>query len=718
MERAQGFAQQGGEQVYTAGIASVTLVQESYPFATITVFLSGTTVLAALYSDNQTMPTPLANPFTADENGYWYFYAANGRYDVMIDSPELETPWTIGDVLLNDPGGGGGGVGSQTPWLSNIDGGGFSLSNVDTINVTGGYLINGAPVGLWSQTGAGQIYYTAGNVGIANSDPQYPLDVIGSVNVTGQYLVNGVPISSGGQSQSPWLGPINGGGFSLSNVATINVTGGYYVNGQPLAAGYWIQAPGGGNNIYYPGMVGINQQAPAYALDVVGSVNVTDNYYVNGVAIGTGGGGPWNVLTGSRIYYNGSVGFNQTNPQYPIDVVGNINVTGSYMVNGVPIGTGGSGNFWQAGSAGVIYYNGGNVGVGISSPTSLFQVNGALSAITVAITASGLPANSTVLTVAGDITCTNSIECTGQVIGSAFGIPASGSPASGGGFVISSNGAFIGAGVDVLHNNGNPGWAGPFGIACADLTTTAVGCAGPISCIQTGTNESAFLAEGAVVSADATAATTGGSAVEGGYWVQPLGQSPILCITNTAQFYGSGGVNTTGNISTTGSVYIGGATPTITLSAAGSITAAGAITSNSVTAAELTAQSSVIAPTIDATSTVIVGGQTAINSSAQFVGSGGVYTTGNVTCDDMNSVSTYATQWIGAASGYQVGGTTVIDSSRNVYAATVNATGFTVTGGNPGASLVVSWYGASSSGGAANVEHQLVFEQGLCVSGY
>jgi hypothetical protein len=104
LERAQGFVQQGNQIVLTAGVQSDTLVQASYPFATVTVFLTGSTTLAILFADNLSSPTPLANPFTADANGLWFFYAVNGRYDVMFSGGGLSAAWTMGDVLLYDPG--------------------------------------------------------------------------------------------------------------------------------------------------------------------------------------------------------------------------------------------------------------------------------------------------------------------------------------------------------------------------------------------------------------------------------------------------------------------------------------------------------------------------------------------------------------------------------------------------------------------------------------
>lgn len=407
MQRAQGFAQQGGETVFTAGIASRTLVQSSFPLATITVYYSGTVEQALIYSDNQDFPTPLSNPFTADINGHWFFYAPNGRYDVMIASPELDVPWTIGDILLYDPpAGGGGGEVPQTPWTSNIDGGGFNLSNVGFIDVSGGYLINGVPLSnpnLWIQVPSTQNIYHQGFIGVAMTAPNFAVDVSGGVNVTDNFYINGVAINTGG-----------GGG------------------NQP-----WIVLSS--NRIQYNGQVGVNI-TPAHAFDVVGDINITGQYFINGVAIGTGGTGPWIVLTGSRINYNGQVGVNNPNPGYAMDVVGSVNVSQGFFVNGVALSTGGGSGLWIPGSNGIIFYNGGNVGIGTNAPAVALQVAGTVAAGQYAM--------------AGNPTAA----------------------------VINSSGAFVGAGVQV----------GAFGVGCASVTST-----GPIHCgPQTAPAGPAFEANG------------------------------------------------------------------------------------------------------------------------------------------------------------------------------------------------------------------------------
>lgn len=111
-QKAQGNCEQGGNVVVTNGQSSTTKVQQSFPTCTVTVYLTGTTTPATIYSDNSS--TPLSNPFTADVTGHWGWYAANGRYDVQLSGGGISAPFTISDILLSDPAGGGTTVSSIT----------------------------------------------------------------------------------------------------------------------------------------------------------------------------------------------------------------------------------------------------------------------------------------------------------------------------------------------------------------------------------------------------------------------------------------------------------------------------------------------------------------------------------------------------------------------------------------------------------------------------
>lgn len=99
---AQGWCEQGGQVVITGGVASTTKVQRSYPPCTVTVYVNGSGgVKATIYSSRTGVAQ--SNPFTSGANGFWQFYANNGRYDVQLSGGGLPIPTTIGDVLLFDP---------------------------------------------------------------------------------------------------------------------------------------------------------------------------------------------------------------------------------------------------------------------------------------------------------------------------------------------------------------------------------------------------------------------------------------------------------------------------------------------------------------------------------------------------------------------------------------------------------------------------------------
>jgi hypothetical protein len=90
----------GNQRVITSGLRSTTLVQASYPQCVVSIFVHGGG-LATIFADNN--GTPLANPFTAQTDGQFIWYAANGRYDQTITSSGLPQAITMSDILLCDP---------------------------------------------------------------------------------------------------------------------------------------------------------------------------------------------------------------------------------------------------------------------------------------------------------------------------------------------------------------------------------------------------------------------------------------------------------------------------------------------------------------------------------------------------------------------------------------------------------------------------------------
>lgn len=114
IERAQGWCEQGGQRVVTSNPSAVSTgyFQRSYPACTVTVYLAGTVTPATIYSTD-TM-TPKSNPFTASTTSFWFFYAADGNYDVQFSGAGIGSPFKLSDVLLISSGGGGGGGGTVT----------------------------------------------------------------------------------------------------------------------------------------------------------------------------------------------------------------------------------------------------------------------------------------------------------------------------------------------------------------------------------------------------------------------------------------------------------------------------------------------------------------------------------------------------------------------------------------------------------------------------
>lgn len=103
MQRVQGWVENGNVVVTIAGTGYVSSnkVQGSFPLGTVTVYLAGTLTIASIYADNAS--TAKANPFTASSSGQWFFYAANGTYDIKFSGGGIAAPFTIGAVIVFDP---------------------------------------------------------------------------------------------------------------------------------------------------------------------------------------------------------------------------------------------------------------------------------------------------------------------------------------------------------------------------------------------------------------------------------------------------------------------------------------------------------------------------------------------------------------------------------------------------------------------------------------
>jgi len=229
------------------------------------------------------------------------------------------------------------------------------------------------------------IINATGNVGIANNNPQYKLDINGSLNINDDLYIKNANISNIIDDK-------------IANTSNILINYNNHINNPSLSSvatsgnynncinNLWIN---NNNNIYNTnsGFVGIGKTNPLYKLDINGDIESTE-YFIKGInisniidnkilftsnysnlinrpilsAVATSGdynnllnkpsngvsdynqlsNMPW-INSSSNIYNlnNLNVGIGKTNPQYKLDVVGDININTSLRISNsiVPFST-------------------------------------------------------------------------------------------------------------------------------------------------------------------------------------------------------------------------------------------------------------------------------------------------------------------------------------------------------------------------------------------
>lgn len=100
----RGWCETGNTVSLTSGIPSTTLLQASYPSCTVTVFIHGGALASGLTQD-AAGTQPLSNPFTAQTNGQYFFYATPGsHFDIQLSGglpfPGFPSPVTLTDFVV------------------------------------------------------------------------------------------------------------------------------------------------------------------------------------------------------------------------------------------------------------------------------------------------------------------------------------------------------------------------------------------------------------------------------------------------------------------------------------------------------------------------------------------------------------------------------------------------------------------------------------------
>lgn len=204
-----GSCSEGGQAVVTQGlvstgtiplsggpIAPATGVIASYPLCQVSVYFTGTTSRAPIYSD--ITGTPQTQPFSANTDGSFLFYAAAlTGYDVTISGGGLPSPSTLTDVFTAGAGAGvgfyqfvkdDGALQTQRPILNLISGTGVTVSCADNAGLTQTDCTLSSPGGVPAGSN-GQIQINL--LGVFGAAPGFTSDASGNVLIPGTLGVTG-----------------------------------------------------------------------------------------------------------------------------------------------------------------------------------------------------------------------------------------------------------------------------------------------------------------------------------------------------------------------------------------------------------------------------------------------------------------------------------------------------------------------------------------------
>ena len=263
--RLDGWVEKGGQPVVAGGISSTSTVQLSYPSTTVTIYNAGTLAAATIFSDAAS--TAKANPFTADANGYWFFWAAPGDYDITFGSP---ASLTRASMRISAP--------AANPVSINVkDYGATGLGIVDD-----GAAITAAAAAL-TAAGGGTLVFPPGTYLLFNTAGGYIASLTGltGVNIFGYGATLKISTTNAAILSTGGYGAI----FNLTTCKNVKIDG-FNVTGPDMSVGFAggtakgidvIQLGTGNENIDIPTLTVQGAQSAVGIVGVIASAATAPN---------------------------------------------------------------------------------------------------------------------------------------------------------------------------------------------------------------------------------------------------------------------------------------------------------------------------------------------------------------------------------------------------------------------------------------------------------
>jgi hypothetical protein len=218
----------------------------------------------------------------------------------------------------------------------------------------GNILTTTSPATQWTTSGA-NIYYNTGNVGINNASPAYKLDVNGDINITGAFRINGTAIGTGGGGGVSGSGTTNfitkwSGSTSLTNSLIFD-------NGTSVSVGssnplYKFTVQPTTNLNFGIGFASLNSTDDSIFVNAVNNIYGAIPLLLNASHMGfyIGFSEAMRITSSKLVLINTTSGISGGGQ---LQVNGDVNVTGTFRVNGVQYSTGGGGGGNISGSGSI-----------------------------------------------------------------------------------------------------------------------------------------------------------------------------------------------------------------------------------------------------------------------------------------------------------------------------------------------------------------------------